>query len=216
MDLIVSDGSLGSPIWEEDNFSSVAPRPMLPAVQVLVQEEVSYSSAQPSGVSHPPPAYDFQQFATFIPHKGDSFKPLAQRSSIVITSTSSALDRKLGGAPETDSEEWSSRKAQSRHLLSDRESTSDASSVRTFSTTTTSSTVKGIGMISGRLIKALGARTIEAAENFSIRRRLSAIRARKPAYWVGTGLGPMTGTEYVNRMEEVREVIDDLRELLTW
>jgi hypothetical protein len=71
-------------------------------------------------------------------------------------------------------------------------------------------------MVSGRLIKALGGRTLEAAENFSIRRRLAAIRSmvqnKPPTFWIDRSSDRELGSH--NDAREVLNVIDDLRELL--
>lgn len=75
-------------------------------------------------------------------------------------------------------------------------------------------------MISGRLIKALGVRTLSAAENLSIRLRLGTIRAslqnplRDPEYLVGTKWTAQGRSEFKKRKERVLAIIEDLKELI--
>ncbi|KAJ7599218.1 hypothetical protein C8J56DRAFT_184457 [Mycena floridula] len=100
-------------------------------------------------------------------------------------------------------------------LLSD-DGTSDGSSILSYSTASSSSTVKGVGMVSGRLIKALGRRTLEAAENLNIRRRLAAIRnmvQTKPAVFLIRRYAEGSQGSFQKERKAALDAIDDLREL---
>ena len=85
--------------------------------------------------------------------------------------------------------------------------TDDTASMLSFSTATSSSTTLGIGMISGRLVKALGERSLAVIENVVIRRRLAAIKNT-------INIDSKSALCWTEPSQERQAIVDDLRELL--
>ena len=83
----------------------------------------------------------------------------------------------------------------------------DTCSILTWTTATSSSTMPGIGMVTGKFIKALGEFTIDIMENIVIRRRRrlagikTTIHSKPASFWDENN-------------QEAKDMLDDLQEFL--
>lgn len=132
---------------------------------------------------------NYRQFSEVV---STSLAPFTQLQNVAAVTS---IELALSEASATD--------ANSRYVSSSP--TIDSSSISSSHYASSTSTVLGIGMVSGRLIKALGERSLGLIEIIAVKRRLRVIASRlpttSPEFWNGTN-------------EEATEIVRDLRRFL--